>query len=135
MQDQMKYQKLQPEDRMTIAIMTQQGCGVRAKARARGRSASTISREISRNSDAVSYCSHMAQLQCVARRQAGRAEAKCGASGARGCSSVRRFERKLERRAIRLRRKDTDIALVQKKDATHDHQSQSSREVMWVAAE
>ena len=50
MQDQAKYQQLQPEDRMTIASMAQQGCGVRAMARALGCSASTISREISRNS-------------------------------------------------------------------------------------
>jgi len=63
MQDQMKYQQLQPEDRMTIASMTQQGCGVRAMARALGRSASTISREISRNSGLMSYGSHAAQLQ------------------------------------------------------------------------
>jgi IS30 family transposase len=83
MQDQMKYQQLQPEDRMTIASMTQQGCGVRAMARALGRSASTISREISRNSNMLSYGSHMAQLQCVARRQAGRAEAKLDARGVR----------------------------------------------------
>ena len=39
MQDQTKYQQLQPEDRMTIASMTQQGSGVRAMARVLGRSA------------------------------------------------------------------------------------------------
>src|SRR5476649_451338 len=83
MQEQTKYQQLQQEDRMTIASMTQQGCGVRAMARTLGRSASTISREISRNSDVVSYGSHMAQLQCVARRQAGRAKAKLDARGVR----------------------------------------------------
>jgi len=83
MQDQTKYQQLQPEDRMTIASMTQQGCGVRAMARALGRSASTISREISRNSSLMSYGSHTAQLQCVARRQAGRAETKLDARGVR----------------------------------------------------
>ncbi len=48
-------------------------------ARALGRSASTISREISRNSGVVLYGSHTAQLQCVARRQAGRAETKLDA--------------------------------------------------------
>ena len=83
MQDQTKYQQLQPEDRMTIASMTQQGCGIRAMARALGRSASTISRELSRNSGLVAYGSHVAQLQSVARRQAGRAETKLDARGVR----------------------------------------------------
>jgi IS30 family transposase len=83
MQDQTKYQQLQPEDRMTIASMTQQGCGVRAMARALGRSASTISRELSRNSGLVAYGSHVAQLQSVARRQAGRAETKLDVRGVR----------------------------------------------------
>jgi IS30 family transposase len=83
MQEQTKYQQLQPEDRMTIASMTQQGCGVRAMAHALGRSASTISREISRNSGVVLYGSHTAQLQCVARRRAGRAETKLDVRGVR----------------------------------------------------
>ncbi len=83
MQEQTKYQQLQPEDRMTIASMTQQGCGVRAMARALGRSASTISREITRNSGVVRYGSHTAQLQCVARRRAGRAETKLDVRGVR----------------------------------------------------
>ena len=68
---------------MTIASMTQQGCGVRAMARALGRSASTISREITRNSGVVRYGSHTAQLQCVARRRAGRAETKLDVRGVR----------------------------------------------------
>ena len=83
MQEQTKYQQLQPEDRMTIASMTQQGCGVRAVARALGRSASTISREISRNCDVASFGSHRVQLQCVARRQAGRTESKLDVRGVR----------------------------------------------------
>ena len=76
MQEQKKYQPFQPEDRMTIAGMTQQGCDVRALARALGRSGSTISREINRNCGVVSYGSDTAQLHRVARRQAGRAETK-----------------------------------------------------------
>src|SRR5471032_2699341 len=83
MQEQTKYEQLQPEDRMKIASMTQQGSGVRAMARALGRSASTISREISSNSGVVSYGSHTAQLQCVARRHAGRAQTKLDARGVR----------------------------------------------------
>src|SRR5471032_3246842 len=83
MQEQTKYEQLQPEDRMKIASMTQQGSGVRAMARALGRSASTISREINRNSGVVLYGSHTAQLQCVARRQAGRAETKLDVRGVR----------------------------------------------------
>ena len=68
---------------MTIASMTQQGSGVRAVARALGRSASTIGRELSRNSGLVAYGSHVAQLQCVARHQAGRAQAKLDVRGVR----------------------------------------------------
>ena len=83
MQEQTKYQQLQPEDRMTIASMTQQGCGIRAMARVLGRSASTISRELSRNAGLVAYGSHVAQLQSLARRQAGRAETKLDARGVR----------------------------------------------------
>ena len=43
------YQQLQPEERMTIASMSQQGPSVRAKARTLGRSAATVSRELARN--------------------------------------------------------------------------------------
>ena len=46
MQEQTRYQQLQPEDRMTIASMTQQGSSKRAMARLLGRSPSAISREI-----------------------------------------------------------------------------------------
>ena len=83
MQEQTKYQQLQPEDRITIESMTQQGCGVRATTRVLGRSASTISLEISPNAGVLSYGSHTAQLQCVARRQAGRAETKLDVRGVR----------------------------------------------------
>lgn len=68
---------------MTIASMARQGCGVRTMARALGRSVSTISRELSRNSGLVAYGSHVAQLQSVACRQSGRAETKLDVRGVR----------------------------------------------------
>ena len=43
------YQHLQPEDRMTMASLRQQGGSMRAMACMLGRSASTISREFKRN--------------------------------------------------------------------------------------
>lgn len=73
MQEQMRYQQLQPEDRMTIASMSQQGSSKRAMALLLGRSPSTISREIKRNGhSAKGYASHTAHLCCFARRRAAR---------------------------------------------------------------
>ena len=72
-----RYEQLQPEDRMTIASMRQQGQSVRAMARTLGRSPSTISRELARNTGAdAAYGSHRAQLSCQARRRAARPLAK-----------------------------------------------------------
>jgi IS30 family transposase len=52
------YQQLQPEERMTIASMRQQGSSVRAMARTLGRSAATVSRELERNTcPALGYAS------------------------------------------------------------------------------
>jgi IS30 family transposase len=77
MQERTLYQQLQPEDRMTIASMLQQGSSMRAMARMLDRSASTISREIGRNAKpAVDYGSHTAQVLCAGRRQAGRPHPK-----------------------------------------------------------
>ena len=77
MQERTKYQQLQPEDRMTIASMSQQGSSMRAMARMLGRCGATISREIRRNADtAAAYASHTAQVRCAGRRQAGRSMAK-----------------------------------------------------------
>jgi IS30 family transposase len=73
MQEQTKYQQLQPEDRITMASMRQQGFSMRAMARMLGRSASTISREFERNTLAeLPYASHTAQVSSQARRQAAR---------------------------------------------------------------
>ena len=65
-----RYEQLQPEDRMTIASMRQQSVGVRAIARVLGRSPSTISREVARNTPVdAAYGSHRAELACKARRR------------------------------------------------------------------
>ena len=67
MQDRISYQQLQPEDRITIASMRQQDCSVRAMARTLQRSASTISRELGRNTVGdQAYGSHLAQQACMA---------------------------------------------------------------------
>ena len=64
-----QYRQLQPEDRMTIASMEQQGFSARAMARALGRSPSTVTRELERNTLAdLPYGSHAAQLCCTSRR-------------------------------------------------------------------
>ena len=77
-----KYQQLQPEERMTIAFMNQQGSSMRAMARMLGRSGSTISRELQRNSAvAQTYASHTAQAHCAGRREAGRPMAKLDTRG------------------------------------------------------
>ena len=82
MSDQITYQQLQPEDRMTIASMRQQGCSTRAMARVLQRSPSSISRELGRNTPAgTSYSSHVAQQACQARRHASRPFAKLHPGG------------------------------------------------------
>jgi IS30 family transposase len=68
-----RYQQLQPEDRMSIASLRQQGFGVRAIARAIDRSASTVSRELQRNTEQrTAYASVRAQRMAQTRRRAGR---------------------------------------------------------------
>ena len=66
-----QYKHLQPEDRVTIASLKQQGQGVRAIARTLGRPASTVSRELRRNAVAdIGYASTRAQKASRARRAA-----------------------------------------------------------------
>src|SRR6202051_2127513 len=73
MQKRRTYQQLQPEERMTIASMKQQGSSVRAMARTLGRSASTVSRELTRNTcSGVGYASAPAQSLSTSRREAAR---------------------------------------------------------------
>lgn len=74
MQTRTSYRQLQPEERMTIASMRQTGSSVRAMARTLGRSAATVSREISRNiHPELGYASLPAQALCHHRRVAARA--------------------------------------------------------------
>ena len=73
MEQASKYEQLKPEDRVAIAGLRLQGEGTRAIARVLGRSASTVSRELRRNSCPDSgYISDRAQAFHAARRAAGR---------------------------------------------------------------
>lgn len=82
MQIKTKYEQLQPEDRMTIASMHQQGCSMRAMARMLRRSPSTISRELAHNAAPdMFYGSHVAQRSCQARRRAARPAPKLAIDG------------------------------------------------------
>ena len=77
-----QYRQLQPEDRMTMASMKQQGSSARAMARALGRSPSTITRELARNTlPTMPYGSHTAQVACFNRRVAARPAAKLAFDG------------------------------------------------------
>ena len=67
------HEQLQPEDRMTIGSMKQQGCSVRAMGRMLNRSAATISCELVRNTGAGQACGSHVALQ---NRQASRRAAK-----------------------------------------------------------
>ena len=49
MEERVRYKQLEPEERVTIASMKQQGLSGRAIARTLGRSACTVSRELLRN--------------------------------------------------------------------------------------
>ena len=67
---------------MTMASMLQQGLSMRAMARMLGRSASTISRELERNTLAeLPYASHSAQVCSQGRRQAARPTRKLDMQG------------------------------------------------------
>jgi hypothetical protein len=64
------YTQLQPEDRLTLASMYQQGRSMGAIARVIGCSPATISRELRRNAcDAGCYASVPAQTRCRQRRR------------------------------------------------------------------
>lgn len=68
----LRYTHLQPEERMTLASLRQQGWGIRAIATLQGRSPSTISRELRRNSCDGSYASTPAQRKSAQRKSAQR---------------------------------------------------------------
>ena len=76
MPDQTSYQQLQPEERLAIASLRLQDVSIRAMARILGRSPSTVSRELTRNSSRAGYASVPAQALSAARRSAGRRPAK-----------------------------------------------------------
>ena len=77
MQPRTSYRQLQPEERMTISSMAQQGSSVRAMARTLERSAGTVSRELARNTcERLGYASVPAQAKCRARRIAARPSPK-----------------------------------------------------------
>lgn len=71
-----KYQQLQPEDRVTLASLQQQNHSVRSMARLLGRSPSTISRELARNTVFGRYASQAAQQSCLRRRRQARPQRK-----------------------------------------------------------
>jgi IS30 family transposase len=80
MQTRTSYRQLQPEERMTISSMAQQGSSMRAMARTLGRPACTVSRELARNScDVLGYASMPAQAMSRARRIDARPMAKLDA--------------------------------------------------------
>jgi transposase, IS30 family len=80
--EQTRYRQLQPEDRMTLASLSQQGCSVRAMARTLRRSASTVSRELERNTlGELAYASHSAQVAATSRRVAARPASKLDLHG------------------------------------------------------
>ena len=67
------YSQLQPEDRLTLASLLQQGRGILEIARALARPGSTISREIKRNTCArYGYASR--PVQAMARRHRAQAQ-------------------------------------------------------------
>ena len=66
------YTQLQPEDRVTLASLKQQSDSIRAMARLLDRPASTLSRELQRNSTAGQYTSVAAQHACGHRRRQAR---------------------------------------------------------------
>ena len=75
------YRQLQPEDRVTLASLRQQGLGVRAIAGILQRSPSTISRELQRNADPLGYASTTARSRCQQRRLSGRPARKLDPEG------------------------------------------------------
>ncbi len=82
MEEGSKYGQLRPEERVAIAGMKLQGASVRAMARALGRQASTISRELRRNAMSCGgYESQQAQAVHVQRRRAARAPIKLDSRG------------------------------------------------------
>jgi IS30 family transposase len=82
MKERTVYKQLRPEERMVISSMKLQGESMRAMARVLSRPASTISREIRRNScSALGYTSDSARALHAQRRSAARPAAKLDVGG------------------------------------------------------
>ena len=77
-----RYRHLQPEERLTLASLLQQGWSLRRIAQQLGRSPSTLSREVTRNRSGDAYWSAPAQSLCQQRRIASRPLPKLHADGA-----------------------------------------------------
>ena len=77
-----RFRQMQPEERVTLAALRQQGLGLRAIAQVLGRNAGSLSRELRRNagSDGI-YLSKQAQLAAEARRRAAQPMVKLDPSG------------------------------------------------------
>lgn len=67
-----RYTHLPPEERVTLAALHQQDHSLRSISRTLGRSAATLSRELSRNGDALGYASRSAQQAFQLHRQRAR---------------------------------------------------------------
>ena len=77
-----RFRQMQPEERVTLAALRQQGMGLRAIAEVLARSASSLSRELRRNAGSDgAYLSTPAQLAAQARRRAARPVLKLDPDG------------------------------------------------------
>ena len=77
-----RYRQLQPEERVTLASLRQQGHSLRSIARVLQRSPSSLSREVARNSSEAGYASEGARQAARARRERARPLPKLHADGA-----------------------------------------------------
>ncbi|MEY2686439.1 MAG: hypothetical protein RL375_637 [Pseudomonadota bacterium] len=77
-----RYRQLQPEERVTLASLRQQGHSLRSIARTLGRSASSLSREVARNGTTAGYTSNAALEAARNRRVQARPAPKLHPEGA-----------------------------------------------------
>lgn len=77
-----RYKQLQPEERVTLASLRQQGHSLRSIAKTLGRSASSLSREVARNGSASGYASRPAEQAASRRRTQARRLPKLHPDGA-----------------------------------------------------
>ena len=77
-----RFRQMQPEERVTLAALRQQGKSLRHIGQVLGRSAGSLSRELARNKGAgYAYCSRDAPRACEASRARARPVAKLDAAG------------------------------------------------------